>query len=73
MKVKMVARISGTRDGEDWPAPGQILECGDVEGAELIMNHLAVDPDAEDQETATVPDGDVETTTTRRGRRKAEG
>ena len=71
MQVKMVARISGTRDGEDWPAPGEILECGDAEGAELLMNQLAVHPDDDVEETATAPDDDVETATPRRGRGKA--
>lgn len=72
MKVKMIADIRGTRDGEDWPAAGSIAELPDAEAADLIMNGYAVDPaDAED-ETADAPSGDVETATSkRRGLTKA--
>lgn len=76
MKVKMIAQLTGTRDGEDWPKAGSIAELPDDEAADLIMNGYAIDPaDAEDsadepdEETADAPDDDVETATTRRGRK----
>lgn len=84
MKVKMIAQINGTRDGEDWPPRGAIVEFPDDEAADLIMNGYAIDPadveddaDAEDsgdepdEETADAPDGDVETATPSRRRGKA--
>lgn len=43
MKVQMVHKISGTRDGVDWPAVGGVLVVGAVEGAELIANGFAVE------------------------------
>lgn len=75
MKVKMIADIRGTRDGEDWPAAGSIAELPDAEAADLIMNGYAIDPSAVeddvDEETADAPDGDVETATPSRRRGKA--
>jgi len=48
--------ISGTRGGQDWPQPGQILDCTDEEGAQLCANGIAV-PVVEDRvETAVVPE-----------------
>jgi hypothetical protein len=48
--------ISGTRGGQDWPQPGQILDCTDEEGAQLCANGIAV-PVVEDRvETAVAPE-----------------
>ena len=76
MKVKMIAQLTGTRDGQDWPKAGSIAELPDAEAADLIMNGYAIDPadvedsaDEPDEETADAPDGDVETATPRRGRK----
>jgi hypothetical protein len=63
MQVKLIAQISGTRNGEDWPAPGELVALPDDEAASLIQNGFAIDPDASDEETSTAPDGDVETAT----------
>lgn len=41
MRVRMLVEITGTRNGQDWPAPGEILECGDAEAAKLIANKHA--------------------------------
>lgn len=60
-KVQMIAGISGTRDGADWPPVGGILECSDSEGIELIRAGLArpyVKPSK--VETAVAPSGKVE-------------
>lgn len=59
--VKLVARISGTRDGKDWPAPGQTIALPEAEANQLLLNGMAVDPVVE---TATLT-GQVETATTR--------
>lgn len=40
--VQMVAGISGTRNGQDWPAPGGTLEVPEAEAGELIAAGLAV-------------------------------
>lgn len=40
--VQMVAGISGTRNGQDWPAPGGTLEVSATEAAELIASGLAI-------------------------------
>lgn len=42
-KVRMVADISGTRDGVDWPRRGEVLEVSDEEAKDLITARLAVD------------------------------
>ncbi|MHA7275362.1 hypothetical protein ACX80O_02345 [Arthrobacter sp. Hz1] len=60
-KVRMVARISGTRDGKDWPAPGESISLPEEEALALLANGMAVDPSID--ETATTPGG-VETATT---------
>ena len=60
MKVQMRAQISGTRNGEDWPGPGAIVDLPDDEAESLILNGLALEPD---EETADEPIGDVETAT----------
>lgn len=41
MKVQMTATISGTRDGNDWPALGGLIDVPSVEAAELIANGFA--------------------------------
>lgn len=40
-KVEIIARISGSRDGVDWPAPGEVLVTSDVEAAELVSEGIA--------------------------------
>ncbi len=41
MKVRMVARISGARDGVEWPEPGEVLDVPAEEAASLIDSRLA--------------------------------
>ncbi len=36
MIITMLRQLSGTRDGVDWPAPGESMEVPDDEGASLI-------------------------------------
>lgn len=47
MEIQLIAAISGTRNGEAWPAPGEPFEVSDDEGAQLIGAQLAVEHDAE--------------------------
>ena len=41
MNVTMLRHISGTRDGVDWPAPGESIDVPDDEAQGLIANGLA--------------------------------
>ena len=59
--VRMVGKISGTRDGKDWPAPGETIALPEEEATALLASGIAVKPDTE---TATAS-GVVETATTR--------
>lgn len=47
MQVTMKRQISGTRDGVDWPAPGETIDVPDEEAAGLIANGLAEESTAE--------------------------
>lgn len=62
--VRMVARISGSRDGKDWPNPGAEITLPEAEADQLLVNGMAVMPDG--PETATLS-GTTETATTPRG------
>lgn len=42
MRVKMKTQISGSRDGKDWPMPGEELDVSDEEGASLCANGQAL-------------------------------
>ena len=41
MKVKMIASITGTRDGQEWPAAGETVELPAAEAADLVEAGLA--------------------------------
>jgi hypothetical protein len=41
MRVTMLAKITGTRDGIEWPTPGYDIELPDDEAASLVHNGLA--------------------------------
>lgn len=42
MRVRMLAHISGTRDGQHWPPVGGEITVPDAEGAELCAAGIAV-------------------------------
>jgi hypothetical protein len=42
MKVQMKVVMSGTRNGANWPLPGEELEVPDEEGANMCANGLAI-------------------------------
>lgn len=46
--VRLLVNISGTRNGEDWPAAGQEVTLPEDEANLLIRNQQAVDPGAEE-------------------------
>lgn len=70
MKIQMIAQISGSREGIDWPAPGGILDVPADEAADLIKSKIARDakdaPKGSLIETAVAPKAE----TRKRGTRK---
>lgn len=44
MKVVMVVQMSGTRDEQDWPAAGALVDLPDDEAAQLVVNGSARPP-----------------------------
>lgn len=54
MRVQMKVKISGTRNGEDWPEVGEILELPADEAVGLLAGGLAEPVEAQ-PETATAP------------------
>lgn len=41
MNITMIRKISGSRDGVEWPDPGGSMDVPDEEAASLIGNGLA--------------------------------
>lgn len=41
MKIRMLLNISGTIDGQEWPAIGGTIEVADHVGADMIANRFA--------------------------------
>lgn len=61
MRVRMRTKISGTRDGQDWPDKGGEIDLPDDEAEQLIRYGAAetvteTTPEEPDEETATAPD-----------------
>ncbi|MGI5493878.1 hypothetical protein [Microtetraspora malaysiensis] len=78
MRIRMLAKISGTRDGKDWPDVGGEIDLPDDEAAGLIAAGMARSaPDEDDQgepveEQATAPasaETATETATAKRSRK----
>ncbi len=53
---RMLAKISGTRDGADWPAAGETVNLPETEGVAMVASGLATveAADAPLVETATM-------------------
>lgn len=47
MRIILKHQISGTRNGEDWPAAGSTVDLPDDEAAGLLATNSAVLPDDE--------------------------
>lgn len=60
MRVTMKARITGTRNGADWPAPGETVDLPNDEAELLVANGLAVVDDAKPAKPAAVETAAVE-------------
>ena len=70
MKIRMKVQMSGTRNGELWPAVGEIVELSDAEGAKYCANGTAEPVAARAKaETATAPEPEERKSglTTKRG------
>lgn len=61
--VRMLVQISGSRDGKDWPAPGEKLTVSDWEADDLIRNGQAASTDATKEENALADALGVEVST----------
>ena len=60
MRVKMRATVSGTRDGVEWPARGEVAELPDAEAMDYIAAGICEPaPDLGAAETATLPEGEA--------------
>ncbi|MCO5986568.1 hypothetical protein NE235_10685 [Actinoallomurus spadix] len=56
MRVKMRHQISGTRDGQDWPAPGEEIDLPEDEAVSVLNSGMAeAIEDADEPEKATAP------------------
>lgn len=62
-KVRMIAQISGTRDGKNWPAPGEEITVADWEADDLIRSGQASSTDATKEENALADALGVEVST----------
>lgn len=60
MRVTMKARIAGTRNGEDWPAPGEPIDLPQDEAELLVANGLAVADETKPAKKAAVETAAVE-------------
>lgn len=68
-RVVMTAHISGTRDGREWPLPGEEIELPAGEAADLIRNFLAR-PAPEPEEAAVLAEEIPERAVAPRSRRR---
>lgn len=48
-KVRMIAHVSGTRNGEDWPKPGETITVPAAEAEDLIRAGIAAEPKAPEE------------------------
>lgn len=55
MKVKLDVQISGTRDGEDWPPPGTVLDFPEAEARDLIAAGQGHEPGKDEPSTPRAP------------------
>jgi hypothetical protein len=45
MRVKLVSDMSGLRNGEPWPGPGEVVDLTEDEANNMLINGTAVMPD----------------------------
>ncbi|HEY5835973.1 hypothetical protein [Streptomyces sp.] len=56
MRVRMKIQISGTRDGQDGPAPGGVIDLPDAEAGFMIGSGAAEDAATEPADSGTAED-----------------
>ncbi|MEV5538481.1 histone-like nucleoid-structuring protein Lsr2 [Saccharopolyspora shandongensis] len=61
MRVRMIGAISGARNGNPWPKPGDTIDLPDEEGAMLCAHRMAQPVEPAAVETRPAPADDVET------------
>ena len=60
MKVRIVNRPTGLRNGRDWPDVGEVFEVDDISGADMCAAKIA-EPVVEDKTEKAVPSKKAET------------
>lgn len=60
-QVTMLVKVSGSRDGVDWPEPGGSVEVPDVEAAALVAAGLGAVETPEDHQGAEITSAMVDT------------
>ncbi|HCA86372.1 MAG TPA: hypothetical protein DEQ61_13230 [Streptomyces sp.] len=56
MKIRMKVEMSGTRNGQPWPKPGEVVELPTAEAAHLVASGVAEQvAEPKPVETATAP------------------
>ncbi|MEU6344480.1 hypothetical protein ABZ883_26430 [Streptomyces sp. NPDC046977] len=68
MQVRMKTTLSGTRDGQPWPARGELVDLPDEEAAHMVSVGLAETADGDEPvvEEATAPEAERSTPTGRK-------
>lgn len=72
MQVRMKVTISGTRDGQGWPARGELVDLPDDEAQHMVQAGLAEEPGEDDGdqapevEEATAPKAETSTPSRRK-------
>lgn len=76
MRIRMNISMSGTRNGEDWPPAGEVVDLPTGEAQHLVASGIASEVgDDPEVETATAPDTAEtrESTSTRKTAAKKPG
>ena len=68
MKVRMIVEISGTRDGEEWPRRGGVIDLPDAEAADYIAAGLCEADTTPSAPEVAVVEPATETATRKPGR-----
>lgn len=55
MKVRLKVDISGTRNGQEWPRRGSVVDLPDDEAVQMCAAEMAVPVTDDAVETATLP------------------
>ncbi|MFZ3569956.1 hypothetical protein ACOKM5_23400 [Streptomyces sp. BH097] len=76
MQVRMKVTMSGTRNGQDWPPRGELVDLPEAEADDMVRAGLAEMPDEADEseapqvEEATAPKAETSTPSRRKPQSK---